>query len=99
LPAGAWVDRLPRRLMMLVGDIASLVALLTVPVAAWADLLTIWHLLVVALVLGTANVFFTTAYSVYVPGIVSAEQDLRPTPRCRAAKRSRKSPVRDWPAC
>lgn len=74
LPAGAWVDRLPRRLVMLVCDITSLVALLTVPVAAWADLLTIWHLLVVALVLGTANVFATTAYSVYVPRIVSAEQ-------------------------
>jgi len=31
LPAGAWVDRLPRRLVMLVCDVASLLALLSVP--------------------------------------------------------------------
>lgn len=73
LPSGAWVDRLPRRRVMLVCDIASLLLLLSVPVAAWADALTFGHLLAVALFTGTAGVFFTTAYSVYVPSIVAPE--------------------------
>jgi len=73
LLAGAWVDRLPRRLVMLVCDVACLLLLLSVPVAAWSGVLTFGHLLAVALLTGTASVFFTTAYSVYVPSIVAPE--------------------------
>lgn len=72
LPAGAWVDRLPRRATMLVCDAASLVLLLTVPLAAWAGVLTFAHLLAAALLVGTASVFFQTAHQVYVPALVSA---------------------------
>jgi len=74
LPAGAWVDRLPRRLVMLICDVASLLALLSVPLTAWIGVLTYGHLMAVALLTGTANVFFTTAYSVYVPSIVTPGQ-------------------------
>ncbi len=74
LPAGAWVDRLPRRPVMLVCDLASLVLLLSVPLVACVGVVTFGHLLAVALLTGTASVFFTTAYSVYVPAIVTSEQ-------------------------
>ena len=74
LPAGAWIDRLPRRLVMLVCDVASLLALLSVPLTAWIGVLTYRHLLAVALLTGTASVLFTTAYSVYVPSIVTPSQ-------------------------
>lgn len=74
LPAGAWVDRLPRRPVMLLCDVASLILLLSVPLAAWISVVTFLHLLVVALLTGTASVFFTTAYSVYVPGIVMGDR-------------------------
>jgi MFS family permease len=70
LPAGAWVDRLPQRPVMLVCDAASLLLLLSVPVAAWWDMLTIGHLLAVALLAGTAKVFFQTAYQVYLPSLI-----------------------------
>ncbi|MEU8266911.1 MFS transporter [Sphaerisporangium sp. NPDC049002] len=70
LPAGAWVDRLPRRPVMLICDGASLVLFLSVPVAAWWGRLTIGHLLAVALLAGTAKVFFQTAYQVYLPAVV-----------------------------
>ncbi len=73
LPAGAWVDRLPRRQVMFVCDVACLLLLLSVPVAAWSGALTFGHLLAVALLTGTAGVFLTTAYSVYVPSIVAPE--------------------------
>ena len=74
LPAGAWVDRLPRRPLMLVCDVVSLGLLLSVPVAAWAGGLTFPHLLGVELLLGAAAVFFQTAYQVYLPGIIDADQ-------------------------
>lgn len=70
LPAGAWIDRLPRRPVMLICDAASLALLLSVPITAWLGGLTLVHLLVVALLLGTTAVFFQTAYQVYLPGIV-----------------------------
>ncbi|MEK8143107.1 MFS transporter [Streptomyces sp. M10(2022)] len=71
LPAGAWVDRLPRRPVMLVSDAVSFVAFVSVPVAAWADLLTIPHLLAAAFVCGCASVFFTTAQRAFLPTLLS----------------------------
>lgn len=74
LPAGAWVDRLPRRPVMLASDGVSVALLLSVPIAAWGGALTVGHLLVVALTVGVASVFFQTAYEVYLPALVGAEQ-------------------------
>ncbi|WP_433476076.1 MFS transporter [Spirillospora sp. CA-142024] len=74
LPAGAWVDRLPRRPVMLAGDLAALLLFLSVPVAAWLDRLTIVHLLGVALGAGTASVFFQTAYQAYLPSLLDREE-------------------------
>jgi len=71
LPAGAWVDRLPRRPLMLVCDLASAALLISVPVAAWVGVLTTTQLLAVALLTGAASVLFETANQVYVPGIVA----------------------------
>ncbi len=72
LPAGAWVDRLPRRRVMQVCNIGSLLLLLSVPIAAWSGTLTIGQLLLVALLTGVASVFFQTAYQVYLPAVVPA---------------------------
>jgi MFS family permease len=74
LPAGAWVDRLPRRPVLIGCDVVSLAAFGSVPVAAWAGALTLGHLLGVALVAGTASVFFQTAWQVYLAALVPAEQ-------------------------
>ena len=70
LPAGAWVDRLSRRRVMLVADWVSMAAFLSVPVAAVFDLLTVGHLVAVAFVAGSAKVFFATAYRAYLPSLV-----------------------------
>ena len=74
LPAGAWVDRLPRRPVMLACDLAALLLFLSVPVAAWLDRLTIGQLLAVALGAGTASVFFQTAYQVYLPSLLNRDE-------------------------
>ncbi|RCG28396.1 MFS transporter [Sphaerisporangium album] len=72
LPAGAWVDRLPRRPVMLACDAVSALVFCSVPVAAWFGVLTIGHLMVAALLTGTAKVFFQTAYQVLLPSVVAA---------------------------
>ncbi len=72
LPAGVWVDRLRRRTVMLVSDAVSGTLFLSVPIAAWLGLLGFGQLLVVALLAGSAAVFFQTAYTAYLPTIVSA---------------------------
>ena len=75
LPAGAWVDRLPGRPLMIGCDVASLLLMVSVPAAARLGVLTVPQLLVVALLVGVATVFFATAYQVYLPALV-AEPDL-----------------------
>ncbi|WP_394434323.1 MFS transporter [Streptomyces sp. SGAir0957] len=70
LVAGAWVDRLPRRPLMLVCDALSLTAIAAIPVAAAMNALTYSQLLVTALVTGASTVFFKTSYEVLLPRIV-----------------------------
>lgn len=74
LPAGAWVDRLRRRRLMLACDALSVLALASVPVAAWCGLLTVPQLLAVALVVGTSAVFFSTAYVAFLPSVVGRDR-------------------------
>jgi hypothetical protein len=72
LPAGAWVDRLSRRPLMITCDVISALLYASLPVAAWAGALTIGQVVAVALLAGAANVFFATAYRVYLPSLVAA---------------------------
>ncbi|MET8262287.1 MFS transporter [Micromonospora sp. NPDC005205] len=74
LPAGAWVDRLPRRPVMVACDLFRALLFLSVPLAAALDRLTVWHLLLVALSAGVARVFFETADQVYLPVLLRPEQ-------------------------
>jgi predicted MFS family arabinose efflux permease len=73
LPAGAWVDRLPRRKVMLASDMIALLAFGSVPVLAWCGALDYGQLLGVAVLAGAAAVFFQTAYNVFVPALLSDE--------------------------
>jgi MFS family permease len=71
LPAGAWVDRLSPRRVMLACDAVSFAAFASVPVCMWLGVLTIAQLIAVALVAGSAAVLFSTSYQVLVPGMRS----------------------------
>ena len=70
LPAGAWIDRMRRRRVLIVSDLVRAAVLFTVPIAWWADALTIWHLYVVALLIGVFTVFFDVSYQSYLPHLV-----------------------------
>ena len=70
LPAGAWVDRMRRRRVLIVGDVGRAIVLGSVP-AAWAlGVLTMTQLYLVALVTGLLTVFFDVAYLSYLPHLV-----------------------------
>jgi MFS family permease len=74
LPAGAWVDRLPYRAVMVICDLIAVVIYASVPVAAWLGVLGVGQLLVVGLLGGSVTVFFSTAYQAYLPVLVSEQQ-------------------------
>jgi|HubBroStandDraft_1064217.scaffolds.fasta_scaffold04834_7 MFS family permease len=86
LPAGAWVDRLPRRRIMIVADLVSLVAFLSVPVAFWSGVLTVAQLLAVALVGGVASVFFKTAYRAFLPTLLKREDLMEGNAKLQASE-------------
>ena len=74
LPAGAWVDRMRKRSVLIAGDLVRGIALLTLPAAYLLDLLSFPLLLVVAAVVGVATVFFDVAYQSYLPSLVPSSR-------------------------
>lgn len=74
LPAGAWVDRLRPRPVMIACDVASAALYASVPVAYAGGVLSIGQLLVVQLLAGAAAVVFGTAYQVNLPSLVAADE-------------------------
>lgn len=71
LPAGAYVDRLARRPVMVAADLVSLAAFASIPLAAAFGALTVSQLLASALAAGIAKVFFSTALRAYLPSLVA----------------------------
>ena len=74
LPAGVWVDRLPRRPILIVANLGRAAVLVSVPVAHWLDMLSIWQLYAVGFAVGVGTVFFDLAYQSYLPRLVGREQ-------------------------
>jgi MFS family permease len=74
LPAGVWVDRLRRRPLLVLGDLARAALLASVPIAYAFDALTIWQLYAVGFFVGIATVFFDVAYQSYLPSLVERQQ-------------------------
>ncbi|MGV9325786.1 MFS transporter [Streptosporangium sandarakinum] len=86
LPAGAWVDRLPKRPVMLACNTVSMAVFASVPVAAWSGALTMAHLLAAATAGGVAKVFFTLAYRAYLPTLVGGERLLAANTRLQGSE-------------
>ena len=71
LVAGAWVDRLRRRPVMIVADLGRAVILGSIPIAAIAGTLSLGHLVVAAFLAAIFSVFFNAASGAYLPSIVA----------------------------
>lgn len=72
LPAGAWVDRMLKRRVMIAADLVRAVALAFIPALWFLGALEMWHVYAVAVVVGVATVFFDVSYQSYVPILVRA---------------------------
>jgi MFS family permease len=74
LPAGAWIDRMRKRHVMIWADAVRAAALAALPLLWWLGILQMWHLYAVALVVGVATVFFDVSYQSIVPSLVRPSQ-------------------------
>ncbi|WP_307795043.1 MFS transporter [Actinacidiphila acididurans] len=86
LPAGAWVDRMRHRPVLITCNVVSAVLYPSVPVAYWCDVLTFAQLLAVVLVCGVAAVFFQTAVHSYLPTVLGDGDLLEGNARLNASE-------------
>lgn len=86
LPAGVWVDRMRRRMLMLRADFVRAALLLTIPLAWWAGVLSLAQLIIVATLVGVATVFFDVAYQSYLPSLVGREHLLEGNAKLQASQ-------------
>jgi predicted MFS family arabinose efflux permease len=74
LVAGAWVDRLRRRPVLIWADLGRAVLLGSIPLAFVFGALTFIHLLVVAALAAVLTAFFDAADNAYLPTVVERER-------------------------
>jgi predicted MFS family arabinose efflux permease len=72
--AGAWVDRQRRRPLLIVADLLCFVAVVSIPIAAWCDLLTITQLFTVVMGVAALSLLFNAADAAYLPSLVEPER-------------------------
>ncbi|MER7590844.1 MFS transporter [Micromonospora sp. NPDC127501] len=70
LPAGAWLDRVARRPVMIAMDLIRFALIGSVPLSAALSVLTITQLWVVVFLNGVATVFFDIAMQSHLPDLV-----------------------------
>ncbi len=68
--AGAWVDRLRRRPLLIGADVGRALVLATIPLSAWLGMLHIGQVYAVALVVSILTIIFNVAYQSYLPRLV-----------------------------
>jgi MFS family permease len=73
LPAGAWLDRVRRRPVLIAADFGRGAALATIPIAYALGVLTVWQLYAVGFTTGLLTVFFDVANQSYLPVLVEPE--------------------------
>jgi MFS family permease len=73
LPAGAWVDRMRKRRVLIAADLVRATVLAAVVVTALTGHASIPLLIVAALVISIANVFFDVSHQSYIPGLVGLD--------------------------
>ncbi len=74
LPAGAWVDRMSRRRVMIAANAVRAALLLLIPLAWAAGVLSVSWLIWIGLAIGLCRVFFDVAYMSIVPSLVPSAQ-------------------------
>ena len=71
LPAGAWLDTVRRRPVMIAADVGRAGLLVLLPIAALAGVLRIEELYAIALLVGGLSLLFDIAQSAWLPGAIN----------------------------
>jgi len=74
LPAGAWVDRLPKRRVLIAADLGRAAILALVPIAYLTGALAMWQLYAIGFSAGILTVFFEVAYQSILPELVDRDR-------------------------
>jgi len=98
LPAGAWVDRLRRRPILIIGDLGRVLSLGSIPFVYELGHLTLLQLYVVAFVTGVLTVFFDVSYHPTCHRWWTATSWWKATPSSREAGPQRSWRALVWPA-
>jgi MFS family permease len=72
--AGAWVDRLRRRPLLIAADTARAIVLFSIPAAYVAGILRIEQLYLVVFIEGCLGALFDSAYPAYVPSLIGVDR-------------------------
>jgi MFS family permease len=72
--AGVWVDRLPRRPIMIAAGLVGAIMLASIPITSLFGVLVLPQLYVTSFLAGTLGVFAGLAHSAYLPSIVGREE-------------------------
>jgi MFS family permease len=72
--AGAWVDRLRRKPVLVVADVLRAILLFSIPAAYLAGVLRMEQLYLVVFLEGCLRSFFNAAYPAYVPSLIGADR-------------------------
>jgi len=74
LLAGVWIDRLRKRPILILADLARAILLLGIPTAYFLGDLSLWLLYSVVFSVGIGTVFFDSASPAYLPSIVGRDK-------------------------
>jgi MFS family permease len=83
--AGAWVDRLRRRRVLLAVNLVAALLVGSIPVAAVLGVLGLGQLYVVALLFGVVEPIFGHAFDAYLPGLVGRDRLVEANTRLEAS--------------
>jgi MFS family permease len=85
LVAGAWVDRLLRKPIMIVTDLSRALLVAIIPLAAFMGWLGLGHLYVIAALVSVLTVFFEVAYQSFLPSLVENDELVEANSKLSAA--------------
>jgi MFS family permease len=86
LPAGAWVERLRKRPVLIAADLGRALLVGSIPVLAVLHLLRVEHLYALSLLGGFMGVFFDVAQTTYVPALVSRDRLMASNGRLQSSR-------------
>jgi MFS family permease len=85
LIAGAWVDRLRRKPIMIATDLGRALLIATIPLAAFLGWLGLAQLYVIAALVSVLSVFFDVAYQSFLPSLVKNDELVEANSKLSAA--------------